>query len=76
MATFAFAAGYVGWRRSTKPLYRRLYVEVDPPEGMTRRQYERQLRKRLKRWRIVVTIFYALSGAIGGILFLMVLARR
>jgi hypothetical protein len=76
MATFAFAAGYVGWRRATKPIYRRLYVEVDPPDGMTRREYERSLRRRLKRWRIVITIFYALAGAVAGLLFLMLLARR
>lgn len=76
MTLFAVIAGYIGWRRATKPIYRRMYVEVDPPEGMTRREVERAIRRRRKLWRLVVTFFYAVVGAIGGVLFLMFLARH
>jgi len=76
MTLFAVIAGYIGWRRATKPIYRRMYVEIDPPEGMTRREAERAIRRRRKLWRLVVTFFYAIGGAIGGVLFLMFLARR
>jgi hypothetical protein len=76
MVLFSVIAGYIGWRRATKPIYRRTYVEPDPPEGMTRREYDRKIRGRRKRWRLVVTVFYAIMGAIGGIVFLLLLARR
>jgi hypothetical protein len=76
MTLFAVIAGYIGWRRATKPIYRRMYVEIDPPEGMTRREQERAIRRRRKLWRLVVTFFYAVVGAIGGVLFLMFLARH
>jgi hypothetical protein len=76
MTLFAVIAGYIGWRRATKPIYRRMYVEIDPPEGTTRREQERAIRRRRKLWRLVVTFFYAVVGAIGGVLFLMFLARH
>ncbi len=76
MALFGVIAGYIGWRRATKPIYRRMYVEADPPAGMTRREYDRVIRRRRKLWRLVVTFVYAVTGALCGILFLMVLARR
>ena len=76
MALFGVVAGYVGWRRATKPIYRRMYVEVDPPTGTSRREYERAYRRRRKLWRLVVTFFYAVGGALSGVLFLMFLARR
>jgi hypothetical protein len=76
MTLFSVIAGYIGWRRATKPIYRRMYVEVEPPGGMTRRQYDRALRRRRKLWRLVVTFFYALAGAIGGVAFLVFLARH
>ena len=76
MALFGVVAGYIGWRRATKPIYRRLYVEVDPPVGKSRREHERAIRRRRKLWRLVVTFFYALGGALCGVLFLMLLARR
>lgn len=76
MTLFGAIGGYIGWRRATKPIYRRMYVEVDPPVGMSRREYERAYRRRRKLWRLVVTVLYAVIGALAGILFLMVLARR
>ncbi|HTR85136.1 MAG TPA: hypothetical protein VMI56_11715 [Reyranella sp.] len=70
-------AGWWGWRRATKTIYRRLvYKTIDPPPGMTRREYERSIRRRRKVMRVVVTILYTLSGALGGIVILMVIASR
>lgn len=76
VALFGVVAGYIGWRRATKPIYRRLYVELDPPHGVSRREHDRAIRRRRKLWRLVVTFFYAMAGALGGVLFLMLLARH
>jgi hypothetical protein len=76
MTVFALVAGFIGWRRATKPIYRRTYADVDVPEGLTRREYDRSIRRRAKRWRLVVTVLYALGGAIGGVVFLLFLARH
>jgi hypothetical protein len=76
MTVFALVAGFIGWRRATKPIYRRTYADVDVPEGLTRREYDRAIRRRAKRWRLVVTVLYALGGAIGGVVFLLFLARH
>ena len=76
MALFSVAAGYIGWRSATKPIYRRTYVTGETPNGMTRREYDRALRRRRKMWRLFITVLYALAGAVGGVLFLMLLARR
>jgi hypothetical protein len=73
---FGAAAGWIGWRRATKPIYRRSLFEPDPPPGFTRRQYERAVRRRRKIWRVVVTVLYALAGAIGGIVFLLLVSRH
>lgn len=76
MAAFALIAGFIGWRRATKPIYRRTYANVDVPAGMTRREYERALRRKRKSWRLLMTVVYAAAGAISGLMFLFVLARR
>ena len=76
LAVFAGVAGSVGWRRATGPIYRRPLYRVDLPPGMTRSGYERQRRRRRKIQRLFVTLFYALAGAIGGIVFLMVINRH
>jgi hypothetical protein len=76
MAVFSLAAGYVGWRRASKPVYRRSYAGVDVPDGMTRREYDRAVRRRAKRWRLFMTAVYALSGGATGLLLLFVLARH
>jgi hypothetical protein len=76
MALFALVAGAIGWRRATKPIYRRSYANTDVPDGMTRREYDRSIRRQRKRWRIFITFTYALAGAVGGVIFLMVLARH
>lgn len=76
MAAFAVVAGFIGWRRATKPIYRRTYADVDVPEGMTRREYDRAVRRQRKWWRLFITVAYAIAGAIGGLMFLFFLARR
>jgi len=76
MAAFALFAGFIGWRRATKPSYRRVYADVDLPEGMTRREYDRAIRRQRKRWRLFITVAYALVAAIRGLLLLFFLARR
>jgi hypothetical protein len=76
MTLFGVIAGYIGWRRATKPIYRRSYADLDVPVGMTKRDHERALRRRRKSWRIVITILHALGGAVIGFGFLMYLARR
>jgi len=76
MAVCAVVAGFIGWRRATKPIYRRTYADVDVPEGMTRREYDRTIRRQRKRWRLFITFVYAIAGAVGGLMFLFFLARR
>ena len=72
----ALVAGIIGWRRATKPIYRRTYADVDVPEGMSRREYDRSIRRQRKRWRLFITVVYAIAGAIGGLVFLFFLSRR
>lgn len=76
MLLSAIVGGIIGWRRATKPIYRRSMFEPEPPAGMTRREYDRQVRRQRKRWRLVVTILYALAGAAVGVAVLFLLARR
>ena len=76
LALCALAGGYLGWRRSTRQIYRRSFADVDVPEGMTRRDYDRALRRHRKRRRLVVTFLSAVAGALGGVFLLVLLARR
>ena len=76
MLLFAIVGGIIGWRRATKPIYRRSMFEPEPPEGMTRREFDRLVRRKRKRWRLFMTILYALAGAAVGVAFLFFLARR
>ncbi len=76
MLVFGTFAGVVGWRRSTKYVYRRSVYSPDIPEGVSRADHERAVRRRRKRWRLIVTAFYAIVGALLGVLFLMLLGRR
>ena len=76
MALFGIAGGYFGWRRATRPIYRRMHIEANPWTGVSRREYERAFRRRAKLWRPVITFLYALAGALCGILFLVFLAHR
>lgn len=75
MLFFAIVGGIIGWRRASKPIYRRSLFEPDPPSGMSRRDYERIVRQRRKRWRLFVTLVYAAIGAAVAIIFLFVFRR-
>ncbi len=76
MLVFGVAAGAIGWRSSTKYVYRRSIYAPDIPEGISRQDHERAVRRRRKRWRLVITVVYAIVGAIIGVLFLMLVGRR
>jgi hypothetical protein len=76
MVLFGTVAGVIGWRRATKYVYRRSVYSTDIPEGVTRQAHERATRQRRKRWRVVVTVLYAIVGAVLGVAFLMFLGRR
>ncbi len=76
MLLFGSVAGWIGWRSATKPIYRRSLIQPDPPPGMTRREYDRRIRRGRKIRRVFVTLLYAVIGAIGGVVFLMVLDRH
>ena len=76
MLVLAIVGGIIGWRRATKPIYRRSMYEPDPPGNMTRREFDRLVRRRRKRWRLVITLLYALVGAAAGVIFLFLLNRR
>ena len=72
---FAIVGGIIGWRRATKPIYRRSIYEPDPPKGMDRREYDRIVRRRRKQWRLVITLAYAAIGAGVGVFFLFLMNR-
>ena len=75
MLFFAVVGGIIGWRRASKPIYRRSLFEPDPPTGMTRRDYDRVVRRRRKRWRLFITALYAAIGATVALIFLFVFRR-
>ncbi len=73
---FGALAGVLGWRQTTKPIYRRSLFEPDVPAGMTRAEYERRLRRRRKAWRLFITVLYALLGAVAGLVLVSLIGRR
>ena len=73
---FGTAGAGIGWYRATKPIYRRSLREPDLPTGMTRRDFDRQRRRRLKWWRVVWTLVYFLLGALLGAVLLMGVKAR
>jgi hypothetical protein len=75
MLLFGSATGFFGWWRATRYVYRRSFYDEGRPTGISRRDFERQIIRRRKGWRIVSTILYALGGAILGAVFGMPFAR-
>jgi hypothetical protein len=63
---FGSVTGFYGWWRATKYVYRRSMYDESRPAGLSRRDYERQVVRRRKAWRLASTILYALLGAILG----------
>ncbi len=76
LLVFAATGGWIGWRRGTRAIYRRSLSEPLLAPGVTRRDFDRQLRQRRKMWRVVWTIVYALSGALIGLLIVAAIPRR
>ncbi len=69
-------AGVVGWRQSTRRIYRRSLYEPDPPAGVSRADYERRRRRRRKIWRLYITALYVVLGVLAGLLVMALLDRR
>jgi hypothetical protein len=55
--------GWLGWRNASRRIYRRSLNEPEIPPGMSRREVDRQHRKRSKVWRMVWTAVYFAIGA-------------
>ncbi len=75
LLAFVMASGAMGWRRGTKFVYRRSLAAPDLPSGMTRRDFERRLRRRRKFGRMAVTALYAVIGLALGALFVGITHR-
>jgi len=76
LAVFGAGAGWIGWRRATRAVYRRSYGMTDAPPREDRRRHEIATIVRRKRWRIVVTAGYAAGGMILGLIFMVLISRR
>ncbi len=76
LALFGGAGGWIGWRHSTRAIYRRRRLDCDLPPGVTRREYNRNLRRRRRVERVFITILSALMGVVAGVFFLLVIARH
>jgi hypothetical protein len=74
-AGVAGLSGVLGWRRGTRFLHRRSLSEPNLPPGMTRRAYDRRLRRRRKVQRMAMTALYVLAGAAVGAFFIGVMPR-
>jgi hypothetical protein len=72
---FGGVTGFFGWWRATRYVYRRSLYDEGRPSGVSHRDYERQVIRRRKAWRIVSTILYALLGAALGAVFGLPFAR-
>jgi hypothetical protein len=67
---------WLGWRSASKRIYRRSLNAPEIPPGMTRREFDRQRRRRTKVWRIVWTGVYFAVGAALAWLLLGLAVRR
>ena len=75
LLAFGAIGGVVGWRRGTRFVYRRSLSEPNLPSGMTRRDFDRRLRRRRKIQRLGTTALYAVVGLVIGMFFLGVVPR-
>jgi hypothetical protein len=75
LLAFAALGGVVGWRRGTRFVYRRSLSEPNLPSGVTRRDFDRRLRRRRKVQRFVTTALYALLGLALGAVVVGFMAR-
>jgi hypothetical protein len=70
---FAVAGAIVGWRRATENI-ENPPGKYDFPGGMSRRDHLRILAQKHRRWRIPITLAYAIASGTAGFALLMVYA--
>jgi hypothetical protein len=73
LTVLAGAGAWLGWYQGTKPLYRRSDDPMDAP--FLRRGSASPRLSRLKRQRVLLTVFYAVGAAIGGVALMVYLVR-
>ena len=69
----AVIGGWLGWRRATRPPQRRSLLGPARPVTISRPGADRLARRRT--WLIVITLIYALGGALLGFFVLAMLPR-
>ena len=67
----AVIGGWLGWRRATRTPPRRSLLNSSRPVAISRRGADRHARRRT--WLIVITVIYALGGALLGFFVLAML---
>ena len=75
LVLFALAGGSWGWWKGTKDLASPPHRH-DRPVGVGRREHGRNIQKRYRRRRVLLTIASIVCGAIGGFALLLVAAIR
>ena len=72
---FAVAGGTWGWWKGTRDLARPP-DRLDRPIGVGRREFERQLYRRYRRRRILLTVGGTIGAAVGGFVLLLLASLR
>ena len=67
----AVIGGWLGWRRATRPPARRSLLDSARPLAISRPGMDHRARRRA--WLIVITVIYALGGALLGFFVLAML---
>lgn len=75
LVLFGALGGLIGWRRSTKSIHRRSLRQPEVPPGITRREFDRQVRRRRKILRPIVTGLHILAGLALAAMFLAIVTR-
>ena len=75
LVLFSIAGGVWGWWKGTKDLASPP-DRFDRPIGVGRREFERQIKKRYRLRRILLTVGGIVGGAVGGFVLLLVAAIR
>jgi hypothetical protein len=73
LTALAGAGAWLGWYQGTKPIYRRSDDPMDVP--FSRRGSAGPRLSRLKRQRVVLTVFFAVGAALGGVAVMIYLVR-
>lgn len=75
MTLFAIVGGYLGWRLTTRSVYRRSLYDESPPWS-DRGRHERGGITRRKVRRLVIAAAFAIAGAVVGYIVLLAVAYR